>query len=248
MRYYLFLYFVMLMSTVSAQEIPNIQTDRPDQTECPFIVPKKYFQAEIGFAYENINNSENALLIPSCLFKYGISDKFELRLITEIEQVKNTSKSVTGLNPVIIGFKTNLFQEKGILPTISFIGHLSLPNMASSSNKSEYYSPSFRFTMQHTLSKKVSLGYNLGAEWDGFTPEPTFIYTVTSGFTLSKRIGCFIELYGFAPQHSSADHRIDGGVTFLINKDIQFDIAGGAGLSDSFTSYFIGTGISFRIK
>jgi hypothetical protein len=248
MRLYNTVFAILFMNIAFAQELLPIQTDRPDQTECPFIVPKNYFQAEIGFSYEKINRKSTSLLLPTCLFKYGISERFELRLIAEIEMQDNLPGRNTGLNPVTIGFKTNLFKEKGILPAISFIGHLTLPHMASCANKNNYYAPSFRFTMQHTLGSKISLSYNLGAEWDGFTPEPTFIYTITTGFSLSDQVGSFIELYGYAPQQSSPDHRLDGGFTFLINKNILVDIAAGAGLNNNSASFFIGTGFSFRFK
>ncbi|MEP7164168.1 MAG: transporter [Ferruginibacter sp.] len=245
---YLTIFGILLINTAAAQELPPIQTDRPDQTECPFTVPKKYFQAEAGFSYEKINKKLSSVLLPTFLFKYGISERTELRLITEIEMQKYLTEKNTGLNPVTIGFKTNLVQERGIIPMISFIGHLTLPHVASSKNTSIYYAPAFRFTMQHTLSSKISLGYNLGAEWDGFTPEPAFIYTLTTGFSLTEKIGSFIELYGFAPQQSEADHRADAGITFLLNNNMLFDIAGGIGLNSHAASYFIGAGFSFRVK
>lgn len=248
MRFIFLIIMVLLLNFSKAQNIPSIQTDRPDQTECPFIVPKKNFQAEIGFAYEKVGKNSSSVLLPSCLFKFGISDKTELRLITEVEQLKQHPEKKTGLNPVVIGFKTNILQEKGMLPTISFIGHLSLPNVASCENKADFFAPAFRFTMQHTLSSKVALGYNLGAEWDGFTPEPTFIYTVTTGISLSEKFGCYAELYGFAPQKSTADHYADAGFTFLLNNDILFDVAAGIGLTPAASTFFIGTGFSFRLR
>ena len=36
------------------QEIETIQTDRPDQTETPYLVPKKMFQVENGFSFQKI--------------------------------------------------------------------------------------------------------------------------------------------------------------------------------------------------
>ena len=50
-----------------AQELPSIQTDRPDQTECPFITPKNYFQLENGFLdfvveRKNVQEKLNTLL------------------------------------------------------------------------------------------------------------------------------------------------------------------------------------------
>ena len=101
--------------------------------------------------------------------------------------------------------------------------------------------------MQHTLSDKISLGYNLGAEWDGETPEPTFIYTLTSGFALSEKTGFFIELYGFAPQQDKAEHRFDGGFTYLVTNDLMLDASAGFGITDNAPDYFTAIGFSFRL-
>ncbi len=230
------------------QTLPPIQTDRPDQTECPFITPQQYIQAENGFTYENIDNENKSIAHPSILWKYGLSKTFEFRLITEVVSEKNLNATETGLSPITVGFKVNIAQEKGILPTTSFIGHLTLPYLASKKFKSIYYAPSFRFTMQHSLSKRFSLGYNLGAEWDGETPEPTFIYTLTTGCSMTEKLGGYLELYGFAPQQSKADHRIDGGVTYLITNNAMVDVSGGFGLTDNAPKNYVALGFSYRFN
>jgi len=61
-----------------AQE--RIETDRPDQTETPFNVPKKYFQAEFGFNKENLTDYNYNLIHPTALLKYGLSNRIELRV------------------------------------------------------------------------------------------------------------------------------------------------------------------------
>ena len=55
LRNYLILltYFVVTTFNLFGQNLPSIQLDRPDQTECPFITPKKYIQIENGFTVEN---------------------------------------------------------------------------------------------------------------------------------------------------------------------------------------------------
>ncbi len=107
--------------------------------------------------------------------------------------------------------------------------------------------PEFRFVMQHSLTEKVSLSYNLGAEWDGFTPEPTFIYTLATGFGLTEKLGAFVELYGFAPQEDKSDHRFDGGLTYLVSHDFMVDVSGGAGITENAPDYFAAVGFSFRL-
>ncbi len=85
----------LYLSNVYCQEMPPIQLDRPDQTESPFTVPKKYLQAEIGFTSEKLNKNFSSILLPISLIKYGVSEKFELRLIAEIEQQKLSKSNRT---------------------------------------------------------------------------------------------------------------------------------------------------------
>ncbi len=224
-----------------------IVTDRPDQTETPTLVPKGMVQIETGFEYDKIDGNASSALSPTVLFKYGVNENFELRLITEYETDKTGDEKLSGLNPVLIGAKITLCDEKGIIPKTAFLGHLLLPDLASKDFKADYYATEFRLTMQHTLSDKIDLGYNLGAQWDGFSPEPTFIYTLTTGFELSEKTSIFAEIYGFAPQHDKADHRFDTGLTYLISDNMAVDFSGGFGITDNAPDYFVSGGFSFRI-
>lgn len=168
-------------------------------------------------------------------------------MITELATNQLNRKSVTGFNPVKVGFKANLCKESGIIPLTSFIAHLSVPQISGKAFRTKYFAPTFRFTMQHSLTEKISLGYNLGAEWDGDVAYPAFIYTVTTGFSLSKSLGAYIELYGFAPQDFRAEHRADGGITFLVKNNILLDVSGGAGLSKQAPDYYGSLGFSIRL-
>ena len=251
LSYKCFVIFILqniIQMSLFGQELPSIQTDRPDQTESPSIVPKKHFQIETGIGFERANKESDSYTHPTILLKYGVNDNFELRLIPEYITSHIQSVKYSGLTPLTVGFKVRLAEEKGILPMISFIGHLSIPSFASKNLKTTWYAPSFRFTLQHTLSPKISLGYNVGAEWNGETPEPAFIYTITTGYSISEKLGSYIELYGFFIQKSTADHRIDGGLTYLLKNNIMVDLSGGLGISKYAPEYYIAAGFSIRLK
>ena len=79
----LILSIVIIPKKTVGQTTP-IQLDRPDQTECPFIVPKNYVQVENGFTYETINEDLKTISYPSSLWKFGLNEKVEFRLITEV--------------------------------------------------------------------------------------------------------------------------------------------------------------------
>lgn len=234
-----------ILSLAQTQE--PIQTDRPDQTETPAIVPKGMFQVETGFTLQKNDAYSKTNSLPSILWKYGVNENFELRLITEFAVEKNDDETVSGVTPVLLGCKIKITEEKGIVPKTSFIGHISLPNAASTVFKADSMAPEFRFTFQHTLSEKLSLGYNLGAEWDGFSAEPTYIYTLTTGYTITKKIGSYIEIFGFAPQNDSANHNLDGGFTYLINPNFMIDLSAGVGITDNAPDHYFAFGFSFRL-
>jgi len=241
-------FILTFQNTTSAQDMPSIQTDRPDQTECPFITPRHYFQLENGISYEKNNQNSELIVAPTILTRFGINKFFELRLITEYVVSKENSTTYQGINPILFGFKTRLLEEKGIIPTTSLIAHIGFPEAASSQYRANYYYPEFRFTMQHTISDRQTLSYNLGAEWNGVNKKPTFIYTLTSGYSLTETIGAYIEFYGFVPQIGKSDHRFDLGLTYLFNDNHQLDVSGGFGLSAISPEYYLALGYSFRFK
>ncbi|WP_309640043.1 transporter [Flavobacterium sp.] len=245
-RSLLFLFLVYGVM-VTGQTTEPIEADRPDQTETPAIVPKGMFQFEVGFSYQKNKVNSTSLALPSALWKYGVNDNFELRLITEWVVDKELDTTTSGVNPILIGCKIKICEEKGIIPKTSFIGHMSIPKAASSKYKADFYAPEFRFTMQHTLSDKLSLGYNLGSEWDGFSAEPTFIYTLTTGYSINEKLGSYVEFFGFAPQEDKANHNFDAGITYLVNRNFMVDLSSGVGVTENAPDYYIAFGFSFRI-
>ncbi len=246
MKKILLLFWILGYTTIQGQTTDPIEADRPDQTETPAIVPKGMFQLEAGFSYQKTDINSNSFFLPSALWKYGVNENLELRLITEFVTEKINDEKSSGFTPILIGLKVKLCEEKGVIPKTSFIGHIGLPNVASSRYKNDFLAPEFRFTMQHTLSKKLSLGYNLGCEWDGMTPETTFVYTLTTGYSINNKLGCYAELFGFAPEKNCANHNLDGGFTYLINNNFMVDLSSGFGLTNNAPNYYFALGFSIR--
>ncbi len=232
---------------VFGQILGPIQTDRPDQTETPFTVPDNRIQIENGFSFEKLNDSTQSFTLPTILFKLGLNERFEIGIISEFTVSPNSIESY-GLNPVTVRFKEKITDEKGVVPTTSFIGYLAIPQFATENYKAKWFTPAFRFTMQHTLTDRITLGYNIGAQWEDQSPEPIFIYTLTTGISLTDMIGAYAEIYGFVPQESGADHRFDGGFTFLLHPNLLIDISGGAGINEIAPDFYGAIGFSFRIK
>jgi len=244
--------FLCITALCKAQ-VEKIDTDRPDQTESAVLVPKKWFQFEMGFSKQVNNSTENEFQLPTLLSKYGISKRFELRLITTLQT--NTDKSNpalkqtnTGLTPVEIGAKIALWEEQKLLPKTSLIFHVGIPGLASKYYRADHLAPNFRFTMQHSLGKNIGLGYNVGAEWDGVNKEATWIYTFAPGFNISEKWYGYVEAFGFISKANKAQHSLDGGIAYYINNNFKIDLSSGFGISKEAPDWYIAIGASFRFK
>ncbi|MBU4537017.1 MAG: transporter [Weeksellaceae bacterium] len=237
---------LLTFSFLSSQE--SIETDRPDQTESASLTPKNFIQIESGFLYEKTGDYSEKFSHPNILWKYGINDHFEVRMITELSSEKLGNETFSGMMPLTFGFKAKLTEEKNVLPKISFIGHLTANKLSSKHFETTYIAPSFKFLFQHTLSEKWRMGYNLGADWNGETPDATAVYTLSAAYTVTERLGAFAEVFGFLNKYRKADHSLHGGFTYLISNDLQLDASSGFGISEISPDYFISCGVSYRFS
>jgi hypothetical protein len=241
--------------TSRAQLTKNLVTDRPDQTESAFIVPKGSVQIELGAVYEREDFEDGILLEnyshPALLVRYGLLKTMELRLACELVNERHTfagnSTGTAGFLPLAVGTKIYICNEENFRPQTALIMHVTIPKLGSKEFANEFFAADFRFTMQHSLSERFSLSYNLGAEWDGNIPNAAGIYTLSLSSSLTESIGAFIESYGFLIEKETPDHRIDGGLTYLLSRNLQLDASGGLGITDKSPDYFLGAGISLRL-
>ncbi len=229
----------------------KIETDRPDQTETPFLTPRGWAQIEAGFNKENVTDQAYILVHPTALLKYGVSKKFELRLeaneVTDYTPLIPQPKTTSGLLPVEVGGKLFLAGERGLRPKTSLIAHVGLPFFSSRAFHTPHLAPSFRFVMQTTLTQTIGLGYNVGAEWDGTSTTPSWLYTIAPGFNIGNRWYAYVEAFGYIIKNAKPQHNLDAGVAFFVSDNTKLDVSGGLGLSpDTFKNY-MAIGFSFRL-
>jgi hypothetical protein len=73
----------------------------------------------------------------------------------------------------------------------------------------------------------------------------------TVGASLTEELGAYAEWFALIPSGADTartEHFLNGGFTYLINDDMQFDIRAGVGLNDAAADYFLGTGFSIRVR
>ena len=249
------------LSPAGAQD-PELITDRPDQTESTTTVPRGWIQIEsgAGFAEEDSQGLETQTLAgPGTLVRIGLADRLELRLgwagfIDQETSFQGSRTTASGVGDAEIGAKLQLRGESGRVPEMAILFATSVPS-GDDGFTSDRFDPSFRLAFAHTLSERVSLGYNFGAAWESTAESgdtdtlSNGVYTVAAGFALSEHWGAFVELFGDVALSASGApaHSLDGGTTWRIKPNLQIDLAGGLGLSDAADDWFLGVGVSLRL-
>jgi hypothetical protein len=96
------------------------------------------------------------------------------------------------------------------------------------------------------LSETFNLTGNLGYSYGGEDPSGNFLYTLNLGAGFFEDFGVFLESYGFVYSESS-DIWIDGGLWYMINPHIQWDVLFSKGFNNNVQDYFLSTGLTWRI-
>ncbi len=246
----------------SDAEPAELITDRPDQTESSVTVPRGSFQLEVGWAFTREDEDGVRLEtheVPASLLRIGLSKKVELRIgwtgyVDAEARFGDLRASFDGAGDAELGAKIHLAQERGRRPEIALLVGTSVP-VGDEEFSSDRFDPNLRLALAHTLSERVDLGYNLGLAFESGPGEDgdvhtlsSAFYTVALGFGLDEKWGAFVELYGDVPASASGDpaHSFDGGFTYLVRDNVQFDFAAGIGLSDAADDWFVGLGVSMR--
>jgi hypothetical protein len=257
-------------ASLAQSEDHGIITDRPDATESPNTVEPGYVQIETGgyyTLYEAEGIKSESYGYNTTLARIGLLENMELRLGVNYENnhvtttmgeasVKTDFKS---FSPVLAGIKINLFEGKSFRggpgkTDFGFLGHLYLPFTTSTpedmgsggaEGMPQTTGADFRFSVGHELSDRSGLAYNLGGQWAGDGSGMAFVYTLAYGYSLSERVGAYVELYGDAPELSSANHYWDAGFTYLAGWNLQYDLTFGRSITDG-QDLLLSAGLSYK--
>lgn len=242
--------FLILSLTVGfTSNGQQIITDRPDQTESSSTIPKGSLQIEsgllLGFS-DNELNSERQFIGPSSLFRYGMTNTLEIRIVNQFESIKNKSNNqeFSGISDLEIGVKIQLFQSEGVNSEVAFLSHLVLPTGSDDLTNNELGTIN-KLAFSHELNKRLGLGYNFGYNYFG-TGIGDLTYSLVLGFKINEKAGVYLEPYGELIDFREHLANFDSGFTYSLKDNFQLDFSFGTGIN--YTMNYISAGFSWNIK
>lgn len=235
-----------------------LATDRPDFTEASTTVGRGVRQLEMGYTFHYDDDGASRLeahSLPETLLRVGVlAEWLELRIAWNY-LVETTSgeqaNRFSGAEDLYLGVKLGLTPQEGWLPEMALVPQMTVPSGAGAFSTGEVQ-PGVNWLYAWDINDFLSTGgstqFNrVGHESLGAAYE--FAQSWTIGYGLSERLSAYTEWFGLIPTGGNAgrpEHYFDGGFTFLINNDIQFDVRAGVGLSEAADDLFAGTGLSVR--
>lgn len=247
-RFVLFAFFLCSTACLQAQE-DTISAERPSESQSPNLMTKGYLQAEAGLRKE-ASGADRTYFHPISTIRYGVSKKLEVRVEVDAMDTKIAAEPnvTSGLMPLQFGFKTPVLEEQGWIPKTALLVMAGIPTLASKNQQVAHVFPLLRLLMENKLTNNLELDYNAGAEWNGESTNPRWIVSIEPQLMIGNRWQVFVEAYGRWQKGQGAEHVVDAGLGYYINRNIKLDFNAGKGLSKEAPDYFVATGISFRFR
>lgn len=240
---------MMSSYNATAQEA-EISAGRPGMSTGVDVMPVGKIQWETGFGCERDNTSQvdmTTWTINTTQLRYGLSQYAELQLGFDIASAKADGIKESGMAPIVIGTKLKMYESESWLPTMGFEGTLTLAT-GKEAFRPEHAAPSMYLLFHHDLSDKWGLDYNVGAEWDGSTPQATIFTAINLGYSITDKVGVFVEDYNYMAKGEDASCNIDFGVTYVPHRRVQIDASANLNLNNISDYFMFGIGISWLIN
>lgn len=242
--------FLLIHHTLSAQFAETIRSGRPGQAIGAYSVGKNVFQVQSGLTNNdystedpNINIRDEEWLHATVL-RYGLTERLEISTVLGGQfgdEVRN------GVNNTQIGLRYNFFGNEGARPAVDLQARLLLP-WGMEEIRREKIGTRILLGTGNALTNRLGLTTNLGLTLNQDRPN-IYFYALALGYSLTDRLGAFVEIYDNFADFSNLELDFDLGLGYFVTNDLKLDISTGWQDSSSteIDNWFVDFGISFRI-
>ncbi|MFT6717231.1 MAG: hypothetical protein ACJA0Q_001882 [Saprospiraceae bacterium] len=239
--------FIFLLLIGSFSQAQTIISDRPTKSVRSTVIPKSSLQVETGMSAgftPGGGQAINRIIAPSSLFRFGVSEYFELRILTQFESFKSPFdlNRTSGMSDLQIGTKIRLLDKEGEDTKVSWLTQIAVPT-GSRGITTDLYVGINSLAISHVLSENMSLSYNLGYDFY-LEKNGNLTYSVALVTAVNDKVSFFVEPYGQYTRLLTYEASFDAGLTYLIKENLQMDFSFGSGLNHKMN--FLGVGFSWN--
>ena len=250
-----------------------LTADRPGAGTGTEVLPYEVMMWETGFEGQYAYWAKHTFTLPTTLFRFGLPGPAELRLeytgSLDVLPYKPNIKLNYDPSPLTIGTKINIFENHGHnnnlrwVPRTSVLVNLNLP-ITQQMAKEMPIGGAVDLLFENELTDWLSLGYDIGARWEEWTPAPNIFAALGFNIELANKVGMYVEAFGtFDPDavheetgktYTHSDVNFNFGFTYAVHPRVQLDIYAGFNcynsdpqLSKPQNKSFVGFGVAWMI-
>ncbi len=222
----------------------QVNTDRPDQSESSISLDRGDLQIEAGAQVTFTENAHSVRqwLLPTALFRYGITDGFELRVLSQYESYSRYGQTILGISDIEFGSKIQLI--RGNKFNMLLLTHVVAPTGSAEMTSGEWGIRN-RFCLSNDFSRNQTISYNLGYDYLG-SGNGNLVYTLTYGKGVNSKVSIYAELFGQLSDMSDFELYTDAGLLVAFSDRSQFDFSFAFGITDRMN--YISAGYSWLMK
>jgi hypothetical protein len=228
-----------------------LDTDRPDFTEGTSTVPAGHYQLEGGYTFTRQGTDESQSL-GELLLRIGVNERIEARLgigsYDWDDPGVRGERRISGYEDPVLGLKLRLAPDEA-RTQLALLLNTTVP-VGSEGFTADDWQPEGKLALSRDFTDRFSLASMLVYTYasDGGERFSQFAASVSAAFSLTDRWGSYLEAYGFSKESvdGSSTTYLDTGLSYLLSKDVQFDVRVGAGLDSPHPNWYAGLGAAVR--
>lgn len=223
-----------------ATQVRPMSTDRPDQTEGAFTVPKGWFQMEIGLAsYSQRTDTDfrdESLSFGEINFKYGLTNDVDLQLIwvpynqnRQDGGPEDENASQAGTGDLVARVKYNVVGNDGGPFAMSVLPYVKIPT-ATHRIGNDMWEGGVYLNTEVDLGGGFVLGNSLFGSLAIDDDDEHYFrpgFTAVLGYSVTDNLGVYGEIFT-AYQYDAERYwqtSLDVGVTYALTENLMLDLS-----------------------
>jgi hypothetical protein len=217
-----------------AQPVRDMSTDRPDQTEGAFTVPKGMFQFEAGL-FNHSRRLDTDDRVESTIWgevnaKYGLTDHVDVQLLWQPWAEMRDAGAGTyreGINDLTARLKWNVIGNDGGSFAMSLLPFVKIP-IAKHRIGNDMWEGGLAINTEIDLGGGFTLGNSLFGTIVADADDTLYFrpaMTAVLGYDITERFSCFLEIFAASQVDTERywQTSLDAGIGYAITEDLVFD-------------------------
>jgi hypothetical protein len=251
-----------LFNPTPREQMRELSTDRPDQTESPFTVDAGHVQVEmdlVNYTHDRASGvTTETLAVAPINFKVGLLNNVDVQFVLDTYVREKTkvatfpSTKIQGTGDLLTRLKVNLWGNDGGETAFGVMPFVKWPTAKNSLSNGK---TECGVILPLSISLGDRFGLGLMTEFDflhdaaGAGHHTDYVNSITLSCDLTDKIGAYVEFYSVISTEQGSDWQgqVDLGVTYGMTADVQLDTGINLGVTDSAPDYqpFVGLTVRF---